>query len=140
MTRPTKLTIHCAATKVTGKFTPADVKRWDIERFGQASYHLVIAQDGSYERHLRDDQRGAHVGGHNTGNIGICYIGGLDANGKPADTRTREQKVTMRALVKTYLERFPGIDVLGHRDWPKVAKECPCFSVRDWIKQGMPTG
>ena len=26
--------------------------------------------------------------GHNTESIGICYIGGLDENGKPKDTRT----------------------------------------------------
>lgn len=131
------LTIHCAATKETAKFTCQDIRRMDVERFGQPSYHLVIARDGSYERHMRDDRLGAHVGKHNTGNIGICYIGGLDANGKPKDTRTPEQRATMRALVKTYQEKYPGIEVLGHRDWPKVAKDCPCFSVRDWVKAGM---
>jgi N-acetylmuramoyl-L-alanine amidase len=137
MPGPTKLTIHCSATKETASFGEADIRRIGMQRFGQPSYHLVIERDGSYHRHLRDDQRGAHVGGKNTGNVGICYIGGLDSNGKAKDTRTPEQRKTLATLVKTYQERYPGIDVLGHRDWPGVAKDCPCFDVRAWVKGGM---
>jgi N-acetylmuramoyl-L-alanine amidase len=33
---------------------------------------------------------GAHCTGHNSNSIGICYIGGLDTNGKAKDTRTDE--------------------------------------------------
>ena len=35
--------------------------------------------------------------------IGICYEGGLDENGKPADTRIFAQKVTMEELLKSVL-------------------------------------
>jgi len=31
--------------------------------------------------------------------IGICYVGGLDAFGNPADTRTPEQKMALSKLV-----------------------------------------
>lgn len=139
--KPTHLTIHCAATPEGRDNSAAEVRQWDIDRFGQPSYHWVIELDGDAERHLKDNEIGAHVGGHNTGNIGICYVGGtesLNAGGKPKDTRTREQKIKMRTLVRTYQERYPGILVLGHNEWPGVKKACPSFSVSKWLAAGMP--
>ena len=35
---------------------------------------------------------GAHCLNHNAHSIGICYEGGLDIRGQPADTCTPEQK------------------------------------------------
>jgi N-acetyl-anhydromuramyl-L-alanine amidase AmpD len=135
------LTIHCAATPEGRDNSADEVRRWDIARFKQPSYHWVIELDGDMHRHLQDSQRGAHVARANTGNIGICYVGGtetLNAGGKPKDTRTEAQKRSMRTLVRTYMERYPGIIVRGHRDWPGVAKACPSFDVQDWLDAGMP--
>jgi N-acetyl-anhydromuramyl-L-alanine amidase AmpD len=125
------LTIHCAATPRGRDVKAATIVNIGKERFGQASYHHVVELDGSAVRTLRDDQRGAHVGGHNTGNIGICYVGGVEADMKPADTRTDAQKAALRKLVAEYRAKYPGIIVRGHRDWPGVAKACPSFSVAD---------
>ena len=72
------LTIHCAATPEGRDVKAETISAWDQAKFGQTSYHFVVELDGRYVRTLRDDQRGAHVGGHNTGNIGICYVGGCD--------------------------------------------------------------
>lgn len=123
------LTIHCAATPRGRDVKAATIVNIGKERFGQASYHYVVELDGTVVRTLRDDQRGAHVGGHNTGNIGICYVGGVEADMKPADTRTDAQKVALRKLVAEYRAKHPGIVVRGHRDWPGVAKACPSFDV-----------
>lgn len=127
------LTIHCAATPEGRDVKAPAISQWDIEKFGQISYHFVIELDGTVVRTLRDDQRGAHVGKNNTGNIGICYIGGVDKNGNPKDTRTAAQKKAMLTLVRTYKERYPNIVVRGHRDWPGVAKACPSFDVSAWL-------
>lgn len=135
------LTIHCTATPEGRDNTASEVRAWDIARFGQPSYHLVIELSGKSVRHLEDYERGAHVGGHNTGNIGISYVGGtetLNAGGKPKDTRTPAQKATLKRLVSFYKEKYPGIVVQGHRDWPGVNKACPSFDVRAWIEAGMP--
>lgn len=135
------LTIHCAATPEGRDNTADQVRQWDIDRFGQPSYHFVVELDGDFFRHLKDNQIGAHVGGHNTGNIGICYVGGtesLSAGGRPKDTRTRAQKISLRTLVRTYSERYPGIIVRGHNEWPGVTKACPSFSVAAWLAAGMP--
>lgn len=125
------LTIHCAATPEGHDVKAKEVEKWDIAKFGQKSYHLIVELDGRVHRSLKDDQIGAHVGKHNTGNIGICYVGGMDRDMKRAkDTRTAAQKAALKTLVATFRARYPGIKVLGHRDWPGVKKDCPSFDVK----------
>lgn len=132
----THLTIHCAATPEGRHVTHEQITDWDKAKFDQTSYHWVIELDGSTHRTLRDDQKGAHVGGKNSGNIGICYIGGMDKNMRnPKDTRTDAQKKSLLTLIRTYKERYPGIVIRGHRDWPGVKKACPSFDVRAWLKE-----
>lgn len=129
------LTIHCAATPEGRDVKAATVDSWDIAKFGQVSYHGIIELDGTYVVGLPDTKKGAHVGGKNSGNIGICYVGGMDKQmKKPKDTRTDAQKATMRRIVIQYRAKYPGIIVRGHRDWPGVAKACPSFDVAEWLK------
>ncbi|MEG3152986.1 N-acetylmuramoyl-L-alanine amidase [Sphingomonas sp. ZT3P38] len=129
------LTIHCAATPEGRDVKAPTISAWDIAKFNQVSYHHVIELDGTAVRTLPDTTRGAHTGGHNTGNIGICYVGGVDKNNKVAkDTRTPAQRATLKQLVAEYQKRYPGIIVRGHRDWPGVAKACPSFDVAAWMK------
>lgn len=125
------LTIHCAATPRGRDVKAPTISKWDQDKFGQTSYHHVIELDGTVVRTLRDDQKGAHTGGANTGNIGVCYVGGVEANKAmtPADTRTDAQKVALRKIVAEYRAKYPGIVVRGHRDWPGVKKACPSFDV-----------
>lgn len=141
------LTIHCAATIEGRNHTVEEISRWDTDRFGQISYHFVIPLDGKFKRTLLDTEKGAHVGKHNTGNIGICYVGGLGLDGKPKDTRTNMQKEAMLTLIRTYKARYPNIIIRGHRDWsPDLDKDgkvephewlksCPCFDVQAWLKE-----
>ena len=132
------LTIHCAATPEGRHFDAATISAWDKEKFGQTSYHWVIELDGKATQTLRDDQKGAHVGKANAGNIGVCYVGGVAADKvTPKDTRTAAQKARLAELVRIYQARYPRIIVRGHRDWPGVAKACPSFDVAVWIKGGM---
>ena len=124
------LTIHCAATPEGRDVKAKEINKWDIAKFGQVSYHYIVELNGTAVRSLSDEQLGAHVGGHNTGNIGICYVGGMDKDMKKSkDTRTAAQKKTLKTLVATFKARYPGIIVRGHRDWPNVHKDCPSFNV-----------
>lgn len=129
------LTIHCAATPEGRDVKAATIDDWDRAKFGQVSYHIVIELDGTAVRGLRDDQKGAHVGGKNTGNIGVCYVGGVDKKGNPKDTRTPAQKATMLRIVREYQAKYPGIVTRGHRDWPGVKKACPSFDVGGWLRE-----
>ncbi len=128
------LTIHCAATPEGRDVKAETVEQWDIAKFGQKSYHWVVELDGNMHRSLADNVRGAHVGGHNTGNIGICYVGGCDKAMNAKDTRTEAQKKSLLTLVRTYAARYPGIIIRGHRDWPSVSKACPSFDVKTCLK------
>jgi N-acetylmuramoyl-L-alanine amidase len=131
----THATIHCSGSPAGRGDRAADVRDWDMQRFGQPSYHYVVDEEGTVTRLLTDAQLGAHVALHNHGNIGICYIGGIRKGGNPAnpkdciDTRTGAQKVALRGIVAKLKLAHPGIIVQGHRDWPHVAKVCPCFDV-----------
>lgn len=134
------LTIHCAATPEGRDVKAATINAWDHAKFGQTSYHWIVELDGNKVRGLDDHQLGANVGGHNTGNIGICYVGGCDEHmARAKDTRTPAQKAALSGLVRHYQAMYPGIEVLGHRDWPGVHKDCPSFDVRSWLAAGMPT-
>lgn len=125
------LTIHCAATPEGRDVKAATISQWDIARFGQISYHWVVELDGSKHATLADTLKGAHVGRANTGNIGICYVGGVSRDNKmPKDTRTAAQKQALRDLVASYRAKYPNLIVRGHRDWPGVAKACPSFDVK----------
>ena len=58
--------------------------------------------------------------------IGICYEGGLDIRGDPADTRTEAQKTAMRQLLEDLHERYPRAVIVGHHDLNR-GKKCPCI-------------
>ena len=79
---------------------------------------------------------GAHCLNHNAHSIGICYEGGLDIRGQPADTRTPEQKAALRALLKDLHRRYPQALIVGHHDLRSALplgssknpqKACPCI-------------
>lgn len=125
------VTIHCAATPEGKHFSAAQITAMDVLRFHQPSYHWVIELDGATVATLPEHERGAHVAGHNTGNIGVCYVGGVARDGRtPKDTRSPAQIEALRALVAALRDRHGDVEVLGHRDWPDVTKACPCFEVR----------
>lgn len=136
--------IHCSATRNGHDFRASDIDRWHREQgFAGIGYNYVIDLDGTIEVGRPLTMAGAHCKGWNKRSIGICYIGGLDANGRPADTRTLAQKVSLHNLVEQLIERFPSItQVLGHRDTSpdrngdgnitpdEWVKACPCFDVK----------
>ena len=124
----TEIIIHCSATVEGKHFTVEDIDRWHKERGWQGiGYHYVIYLDGSIHRGRDLNKIGAHCSGHNKNSIGICYIGGVDKNGKAKDTRTEEQKESLEQLIKSLQCRFPKAGVFGHRDFAN--KACPCYDV-----------
>ena len=124
----TKIILHCSATKEGKNFSAADIDRWHRQQgYTMIGYHYVILLDGTVETGRPLELQGAHTYGHNADSIGICYIGGLDHNGCPADTRTPEQHKAMTELINKLLQRFPDATVHGHREFAN--KDCPCFEV-----------
>lgn len=122
--------VHCTATREGQDFTVSDVRAWHRQRgWNDIGYHYVVYRDGSIHEGRPVSQVGAHVANHNEGTIGVAYIGGVSADGKTAkDTRTAEQRVSLRWLVSE-LARLHGADrIAGHREY--ASKACPSFDVR----------
>ena len=129
--RPINLiVIHCSATRITRSYTVDDCRRDHRNRgFADIGYRYYITRDGVVHAGRPLYTEGAHAVGYNCYSIGICYEGGLDAGGIPADTRTPEQKETLQKLLRRLKEDYPKARVVGHCDLPGVRKDCPCFEV-----------
>ena len=99
----TLIVIHCSAVKPDQQSSAAQIDSWHRKdrhyKFG-IGYHYVIRRNGEIEPGRPEWMVGAHCLNHNKYSIGVCYEGGLDARGQPADTRTDEQKVAMRKLLE----------------------------------------
>lgn len=134
MRKINKIIIHCAATPEDKNFTVEDINRWHKERgFIKIGYHYVIYIDGSIHKGRELEEVGAHCTGYNRDSIGICYIGGVDKDGKtPKDTRTNAQKESLLKLIKELKTKFPQAEIYGHRDFSK--KECPSFDAKTEYK------
>ena len=125
-------------------------------RLPHIGYHYVIDVDG-YVWTGRDlCEIGAHVQGHNANSVGICMVGGAEADAG----YTPEQWDALAALVTLLGERLQvplvkrsGIraskGVCGHRDLSpdtngdgvitqrEWLKTCPGFDVGTWLGRGM---
>ena len=121
-----EIIIHCTATRAGQRVTVADVTNWHRKRgFATIGYHFLVDQAGAVHTGRPVEQVGAHYLGHNKASIGIAYVGGLDASGKPADTRTDAQKAALLGLLIELKQRHPNAKIHGHRDFAQ--KACPCF-------------
>lgn len=142
-----EIIVHCSATKEGQDFTVDDIAKWHKQRgFNAIGYHYVVYRDGSVHNGRSVNISGAHCTGHNTHSIGICYIGGLDSNGKAKDTRTDEQKASLLSLLKDLHKLYPKAKIIGHRDVSpdkngngtiepfEWIKECPSFDAKNEYK------
>ena len=125
------IVVHCSATRCDRRFSVEDLIAWHDARFGFTGYHYYITRDGQMYQTRHENLVGAHAVGYNQHSIGVCYEGGLTPDGTPADTRTREQKAALNALLRSLKPDYPDAVILGHRDLPGVHKDCPCFDARD---------
>jgi len=123
----TLIIIHCSAVRPWQQSSAEDINNWHKDKgWNGIGYHYVVRRDGSIELGRPLEKPGAHCVGHNRYSIGICYEGGLNAAGEAADTRTPEQRATLRKLVKQLHQRFPKAVIVGHRDL-NPGKKCPCY-------------
>ncbi len=124
--------IHCTATRANRDYTTEQLLKDHKKRgFRTIGYHFYIRRSGVVTQHRNLLEVGAHCRPYNRCSIGICYEGGLDTQGRPADTRTPEQRGQMASLVRKLRRLFPKAQVRGHRDMPgTLPKECPCFDVQ----------
>ena len=130
------IVVHCSATRVNQDFPVEALEACQKARgFHSIGYHYYITKDGMVCPCRPETEVGAHARHYNAHSIGICYEGGLDEKGKPADTRTPAQKESLEDLLYSLALDYPDAEILGHCDLPWVRKSCPCFDVKEWLKE-----
>lgn len=135
MRKINKIIVHCSATRPSQDIGAAEIDSWHRkEGYDRIGYHYVIRRDGTLEEGRNVEKAGAHAYGHNAHSIGICLVGGVDDNMRPQDNFAPLQYMTLQECVDDLQRDYDvnDADIIGHRDLPGVAKDCPCFDVRAW--------
>lgn len=136
------IVVHCTAGQPNQK-TESILDYWKrVLKWKSVGYHIIINEDGTYERLSPDEKPTNGVKGHNQHSIHICYKGGL--GGK--DTRTESQKNMLRIILQDCKIKYRKAFILGHRDLSpdlngdgkitrnEFVKICPCFSAMEEYK------
>ena len=120
--------VHCSAVRPDQLSSAAQIDTWHRQRGFHLGigYHYVVRRNGEIEPGRPEWLTGAHCQNHNAHSIGVCYEGGLDIRGQPADTRTAEQKAAMRWLLRQLHRSYPKALIVGHHDL-NPHKACPCI-------------
>lgn len=137
MRKITHIVIHCSATRPGADIGAKEIRKWHVQDNGwrDIGYHFVIRRNGEVETGRPVEQAGAHVSGHNAYTVGVCLAGGVDDRGRPENNYTPEQWASLKELAGSLKQRFPNAVIQGHRDFPGVKKDCPCFDARKWAKE-----
>lgn len=131
------IVVHCSATRPNMDVGAAEIRKWHrAQGWEDIGYHYVIRRNGKLEKGRAENLVGSHVKGFNAVSIGVCLVGGVaqDDFTKAENNFTPAQFATLRELLANLKGRFPQAVIQGHRDFPKVAKACPSFDVRKWLK------
>lgn len=136
------LVVHCSATRPSLDVGAKEIRQWHKNQgWEDIGYHYVIRRDGKVEKGRAENLVGSHVKGFNATSVGVCMVGGVSQNDftKPENNFTKEQFASLKTLLTSLSAKYPGAAVLGHRDFPRVAKACPSFDARSWAKkEGLP--
>jgi len=125
-----KIIVHCTATPEGRDVTVDEIRRWHVEErnWSDIGYHWIVTLNGTLEKGRPEHIQGAHAKGFNKNSIGLCYVGGVDEDMKPKDTRTEGQKGTIKCILEDLKGRYPNAEIIGHRD--VSSKACPSFDAK----------
>ncbi|MGM0558484.1 MAG: peptidoglycan recognition protein family protein [Myxococcota bacterium] len=128
---PYRMSIHHTYLPADDGGDPAaamrSIQAYHIDSNGwcDIGYHFVVSQSGNiYQGRSSEQRTGAHVGGQNTGNIGICLIGDFTSQ-TPQQQQLTPTADIVRWVGDTYGIGFDRNSVKGHREWPGQSTSCP---------------
>jgi|TARA_B110000908_G_scaffold162056_1_gene207054 N-acetylmuramoyl-L-alanine amidase len=130
-----KIILHCSATREGQNISTETIRGWHVNERGWSDigYHFVVLLDGTVDKARPIKRQGAHVRGKNKGSIGVCYIGGCDADMNPKDTRNEAQKKSLEELISYLMESYDDATLHGHNEFS--SKACPSFNVQEIYKE-----
>lgn len=129
--KPYRVSVHHTAQPDSDGEDPAarlrQMQAYHIDTNGwcDIGYHFVVSQSGKIYQGRSDERRpGAHVGGQNSGNIGVSFIGNYQAN-QPPQRQLDAGKKILDWIRTTYNIQWDRTHVKGHREWPGQSTSCP---------------
>ena len=130
-----RIFVHCTAGPQNQSIATIQNYWKKVNKWKTPGYHYIIKADGEIVQLLDEAKISNGVAGYNSTSINVCYIGGVDKNGKPVDNRTEAQKTSLIKILTELKERYPDAEILGHREiWgqdpSKWKKACPCFPAK----------
>ncbi len=129
----THLVIHHSASPLN--VTAETIREWHMAKgWADIGYHVVIERHGNIVSGRSLDIPGAHVKGHNYGTLGICLVGN---NTLREHEWQSVQTESLRTLLDIFAISYPEAIILGHRDLPNTATECPGLDIRELL--GLPS-
>lgn len=136
-----EIIVHCTASREGQEQTVEQIRRdhtTPVSKGGRGwsdiGYQYVVYLDGTVHEGRDVDISGAHVSGHNAHSIGVVYVGGLDKDGKPKDTRTEAQKAALLLLLMDLRKLYPKARIRGHRDFSRDLNGNGIIEPREWVK------
>lgn len=88
-------------------------------------YHFVVSQAGDiYQGRSTEERTGAHVGGQNTGNVGVSLIGNFQQQNVSA-TQFNAAAEIVGWVATTYDIPFDRQSIKGHREHAGQSTSCP---------------
>jgi len=147
---------HTSATPPSRIIGATDIRLMHQARgWDDIGYHVVILRDGKVQMGEDISRWGAHAKGHNALSVAVVLIGGIKEGTEKDDRPTAENNYTEAqwAAAKHVFEflvlLYPTASHVGHRDlspdkdgdgriqrW-EFMKDCPCFSVQEWIENDL---
>lgn len=130
-----RIFVHCTAGPQNQSIETIQNYWKKHNKWKNPGYHYIIKPDGEIVQ-LQDESKISNgVANYNSTSINVCYIGGVDNQGRPIDNRTDAQKASLIKILKELKTRYPDAEILGHReiwgqDKTKWKKMCPCFSAK----------
>lgn len=128
---PRFLTVHHTATPNNDTITPAarmrQMQAYHIDNNGWCDfgYHYTVGIDGKVYEGRDPDRTGAHVGNHNTNNVGISVVGTF-VNFSPRESQLNALTDISRWVVNRYGIPKSRSNILGHKEWSgHTSNSCP---------------
>jgi hypothetical protein len=126
---PYRLTQHHTAGSRVSTLQQGIAEMQFIQNFHQVGrgwqdigYHFCVDDSGRLYEGVPPDYRGTHVGGNNTGNIGISYMGNLHEPGEFPTPEALQSLIDMWSWLALHYGINPD-SLYGHRNYNATA--CP---------------
>ncbi len=117
--------VHCTDTPPSASLAGIRA-HWRALGWRNPGYHVLVQADGTSVK-LQPLHRVANgAAGYNQRSVHVAYVGGRDARGRIADTRTGAQRAALIHLLSEFKLLFPEAAIRSHRDVNPL-KACPAF-------------